>query len=270
MLDIRGYSLRSFTVGAKHERTFSVDTLRGTIADYVLGECGASESPIPEDFYDQVAYADGGGVRLSKRDAPQHFTCTRDRVIVTDSTSEIGQSLAHLSPMLERARHLILGTLQFLDTPNGIFLGFVFEYAETEKKTRERFKHPIAESLSKNLTTLPFTQFDYPAEARVRVAFRRRVAESILRKGLDDYINVILDIQDAPISELWPNAMTPKTDTATEDIRLGTISLDVQVVLDPRRQLTPAMFETHHQLYDSDLRSRLATLLAGVGFVSPE
>ena len=85
-------------------------------------------------------------------------------------------------------------------------------------------------------------------------------------EGKDDFINVILTVKDTSTDELWPTEREKKEDSGVEEPRIRTISVDIQRMLDPRRELAGKLFDIHWEFCQQSLRSRLQELLGEVGF----
>jgi len=264
MLIIPEFKLHSFTVGCKHTRAFSVDNVGGVIADYVLGECGVEDSPLPKGFYDKVGV--GEGVELTGNERTHYFRATRDRVVIAERTSKLGESLNDVEKIVKQAQHLVPGTFAFMNKPKVMFLGMVWEFAEESIKEREKFKHPAAEDLANKVVRLKLGAKEYPSEVNVRISFRKKIPESWVLKGKNDYINVILTIRDASSDELWPPESEKKKASRTEEPRIRMISVDIQRMLDPQRVLTGKLFNVHWEFCQQHLKSRLQGLLEEIGF----
>jgi hypothetical protein len=85
-MQIPKFNLYSFAVGCKYTRCFTVHSVSGTIADYVLGERGATGSPIPEKYYDKISL--GTGVDLFNNEENRHFSVTPDQMMFQEKTLE--------------------------------------------------------------------------------------------------------------------------------------------------------------------------------------
>ncbi len=265
MLDIKGYNLQSFSIGTKHVRAFSFDSCSGVIVDYVLGECGAPESPFPNEFYPRVSSGEGV-VRLHNSDDTASYIVSRDSIVIGERTTSAEDSLADVEGILEKGKHIIPGTLSFMNNPKGRLLGMVWQFTEKTTSERERFKHPVAESISQSLLKFQLKGNEHPAEANGHLVFRKKLARSYLMHGQDDFLNVIINVGDAAVNDLWPETEDTKRRTEIiDDTRIGCVSLDIQVIFDPRRRIPEKAIEGHWEECQR-MKRRLAELLKGVGF----
>ncbi len=247
MLSPSGYKLYSLAFGSMYVRTFLIHDVRGVIANYVLGECGATESPFPADFFTEVSTADNG-LKLTNEDQTCQFSVTSDKVLYLQRTASSSTRIeeAEIANVRARAEHLITGAMQFLQEPNLMYLGMFWDYVRESTKERERYKHPAAEALAKRVLKVDFDDSrEYPAEVSTRVAFRRRLQESAVQQGRNDYINAILHIRDEKLSSLWDKEAKASDAQCDELPRVAALSIDVQRFFDPRRRLDKQMFDTH-------------------------
>lgn len=265
MLNIKGYNLQSFTIGSKHVRAFSLDNCSGVIIDYVLAECGAEKSPFPEEFYNRISFGEGA-IKLKSSNDSASYIVTRDNIALSQKTGSIEEDLGDLEVILRQGKHIIPGTLSFMNNPKAKFLGIVWQFTEEQTKARERFNHPVAEDIYKRLLKFNLQGKEHPSEANARLAFRKKLTNSYLMRGQDDFLNIIVNIGDYAINDLWPDSEDTKPRTQiVEDTRVGYISIDVQVFFDPRRKISEKTIDAH---WDEcfRLKSRIAELLKGVGF----
>ena len=265
MLKIKNYNLQSFTIGSRHVRAFSLDNQSGVIIDYVLAECGAEKSPLPAEFYNRVSFGEGV-VKLSSSDSLASYIVTRDNISLAQKTGSIEKSIDNVETILKQGKHIIPGTLSFMNNPKAKFLGMVWQFTEAQTKIRKKFNHPVAEDISKKLLKFNFHENEYPSEANVRLAFRKKLSNSYLMSGQDDFLNVIINIGDASINDLWPDSEDAKSRTQIiDDTRVGYISVDIQIFLDPRRKISEKMIDVHWEEC-SRLKNRISEMLKGVGF----
>jgi len=265
MLKVKGYNLQSFTIGSKHVRAFSLDNCSGVIIDYVLAECGAEKSPLPAEFYKRVSFGDGA-IKLNSSDDLASYIVTRDNIALSQKTGSIEEGLDDLETILNQGKHIIPGTLSFMNNPKAKFLGMVWQFTEAQTKARERFNHPVAEDISKRLLKFDLQGKEHPSEANARLAFRKKLTNSYLMRGQDDFLNVIINIGDSAINDLWSDSEDTKPRTQiVEDTRVGYISVDAQIFFDPRRKISDKAIDAHWDEC-SRLKSRIAELLKGVGF----
>jgi hypothetical protein len=265
MLKIKGYNLQSFTLGSKHVRAFSLDNFSGVIIDYVLAECGAEKSPFPTEFYNKINFGDGA-IKLNSSDDLASYIVTRDNVALSQITGSIEDDLGDLEDIIRQGKHIIPGTMSFMNSPKAKFLGIVCQFTESQTQKRERFNHPVAEDIYKRLQKINLQAKEHPSEVNVKLAFRKKLSSSYILRGKDDYLNVIINIGDCAINELWPDSEDTKSRTTIiEDTRVGYISIDVQIIFDPRRKLIEKDIDAHWKEFLS-LKIRIAELLEGVGF----
>lgn len=260
-MQIPKYNLYSFAVGCKYTRCFTVQSVSGTIADYVLGERGAKDSPIPEKYYDKISL--GTGVVLSNDEENRRFTVTPDQMVFEEKTLNISKNLESINEFVTKARHLMIGSLSLMKNPTMMFLGMVWTFSETSVGEHERFKHPVAENLLSKILKLQLTPKEHPAEVHAQLTFRKKMEESWIHKELNDYINIILTIRDAPQSELW---VEKETGAVQEKPKIGVISADIQRIFDPQRPLNAKLFDSHLVSCEQIMESRIKDILKGIGF----
>ena len=265
MIKIKDHNLQSFTIGTKHIRCFSIDDCQGVITDFVLAECGADNSPFPSSFYNRITIGEGA-VRLHNPDDTASYAVTRDNISITQRNSKIDEDLDGVEITLKQAKHIIPNTLAFLNNPTAKFLGMVWQFTEKQKHDRDRFKHPVAEEICKRLLKFDIKNKEYPSESHARLAFRKKLSKSYLMKGQDDFLNIIINIGDQAINDLWPDTeeVEPRT-KLIESTRVGCISIDIQIIFDPRRKVSEKEIDAHWSECQS-LKNRIAELLKGVGF----
>lgn len=265
MLNIKGYNLQSFTIGSKHVRAFSLDNCSGVIIDYVLAECGAEKSPLPAEFYKRVNFGEGV-IKLNSFDDAASYIVTRDNISLSQRTGSIEENLDDSETILKQGKHIIPGTLSFMNNPKAKFLGIVWQFTETQAKNRERFNHPVAEDICKKLLKFNLQGKEHPSEANARLAFRKKLTNSYLMRGKDDFLNIIVSVGDCAINDLWPDSEDTKPRTQiVEDTRVGYISIDVQIFFDPRRKISEKAIDAHWKEC-LRLKGRIAELLKGIGF----
>ena len=153
-----------------------------------------------------------------------------------------------------------------MNSPKAKFLGMIWQFTESNKQEREKFKHPVAERICKSLLKLELKGNECPAEAGARIAFRKKLPNSYLVHGQDDFLNVIINVGDIPINELWPETEDTKSRTEVlEDTRIGLISIDIQILFDPLRKVSEKAIDAHWEECHR-MKDRVAQLLKGVGF----
>jgi hypothetical protein len=261
MLEIPNFNLHSFAVGCKYTRCFTVQSVSGTIADYVLGERGAKDSPIPEKYYDKISL--GTGVELFNDEETRRFTVTPDQMVFQEKTSNISKNLETIDEYVTRARHLMIGTISLIKNPTLVFLGMIWTFTENAVGEHERFKHPVAENLLTKILKLQLTPKEHPAEVHTRLTFRKKIDESWILQEQNDYINVILTVRDALQSELW---IEKEEESIKEKPKIGVISVDIQRIFDPQRSLNMRLFDSHLGSCKQLLKSRIEGILKGIGF----
>ena len=263
MFKIKGYNLQSVTVGTRHVRTFSVNDKQGLITDFVLGECGANNSPLPKDYYEIVNIGDG--IQLQDDERTRSFLVNKDRIVLSEKTDKISEDILSLDAIYEKAKYLIPKTYTFLDNPKGIFLGMVLQFAEQDLSERNRYNHPVAELLNEKLLKFSFESKEYPCETNVHLSYRKKTSRGFLMRGVDDYFNIILNIGDTDVNDVWKNTEPKVKDVKSEKTRISLITVDIQIVFDPRRTITEKAFDAH--LDESQRHSqRISSILEGVGF----
>jgi len=267
MLKITGFNLQSFAVGCKHTRAFSVNDVGGVIADYTLGECGVPNSPFPEKFYDRVAIGTGS-VELSTDDSIHSFIVTADKTVLTEKTPQADNSLSDtdVEEIFNRAKHLMPNTLDLIKKPKTIFLGMAWQFAEATYIERERFNHPAAKSIADRIINIKLHNMEHPSEANVRLSFRKVLEKSYFIKGMNDYINVNLNIADTRTSTLWPDKSKDNKQSSNDNPRVAIISVDIQRMFDPCRELAVKSFDIHWQYCQQLLKGRIQALLGEIGF----
>jgi len=263
MLDIKGYNLQSVIVGTKHTRTFSANDKQGLITDFVLGECGAGNSPFIKDYYEAVNIGDG--LQLQDYDKTRSFLVNKDRVVLSEKTKTISDLIPAPLDVYEKAKYLIPKVYNFLDNPPGIFLGIVLQFAEQDLSKRDRYKHPVAEQLNDRLLKFNLESSEYPCESNVHLTYRKKTSRGFLMRGVDDYFNIILNIGDTDVNDVWEDSEPKVKDVKSEKTRISLITVDIQIIFDPRRKITEKTFEAH---WDESQRhtQRISSILEGVGF----
>jgi len=265
MFKIKDYNLQSFTIGSKHVRAFSLDNSSGVIIDYVLAECGMGKSPFPSEFYKRISFGEGA-IKLHSSDETASYIVTRDNIILAQRTESIEEELEGLDIILEQGKHIIPNTLSFMNNPKAKLLGMVWQFTEKQTKKRERFDHPVAEDFYKKLLKFNLQSKEHPSESNVRLAFRKKLLNSHLMRGHDDFLNIIINIRDCVINDLWPDSEDIKHRTEIiDDTRVGLISIDIQVFFDPRRKISEKIIDSHWSECHR-LKNRISELLKGVGF----
>jgi hypothetical protein len=265
MLKIKGYNLQSFTIGSKHVRAFSLDNCSGIIVDFVLAECGAEKSPFPAEFYNRIVSGEGA-IKLHSSDDTASYVVTRDNIALAQRTASIEEELDEHEVILKQSKHIIPGTLSFMNNPKAKLLGMVWQFTESQTRKRERFNHPVAEDTYKKLLKINLQSKEHPSESNIRLAFRKKLSSSYLMYGKNDFLSVIITIGDYNINDLWPNSEETKSRIEiVEDTRVGFISIDIQVLFDPRRKISGKAIDTHWAECHK-FKNRLSELLKGVGF----
>lgn len=269
MFKIKGYNLQSFAIGSKHVRAFSLDNCSGIITDYVLAECGAEKSPFPAEFYKRVSSGEGA-IKLHNADDTASYLVTRDNIVLSQRTASIEEDIEELGVILEQANHIIPGTLAFMNNPKAKLLGMVWQFTEEQTAKRERFNHPIAQDYYKRLLKLDLQSKEHPSETNVHLAFRKKLPSGYLMKEQNDFLNIIINIGDRLINDLWPDTedIKPRTQII-EDTRVGFVSIDIQLFFDPRRKISNKTIEAHWKECHK-LKARILELLKGVGFETKE
>jgi len=265
MLRLKHYNLQSFSLGTKHVRAFSFDSCSGTIVDYVLGECGAEKSPFPAECYPRISSGEGV-VKVHDVADTASYTVTRDNILISERTGSIGDELQNVEGIVKKAKHIIPGTLSFMNNPKAKFLGMIWQYIENKAAKRERFRHPVAEATCEKLLKFILKKgSEFPAEANVRLAFRKRLPSSYLIRGQDDFLNTIVSVGDVAINDIWPETENTRSRSkVVEDTRVGFVSIDVQIRFDPRRKVTEKAIDAHWAECQR-MRKRLGELLTGAG-----
>jgi hypothetical protein len=266
MLKIKGFNQYSVIIGSMHMRAFSADNVTGIITDYVLGEQGAENSPLPKDFYEKVSLGQGT-TQISSKNNTRQFLATRDRLSLSERTLRMEDSFVEEEGIYARAKHLMIGAQAFLRNPKSIFLGMVWQFTEASAQQRERFKHPVAEDLLKKLSKIELDAKCHPSEVGTRLTFRKKVPEGWLLKETNDYINILLAINDVKPIDLWPDEDNVKDEPLSDLPLVTTITVDIQRILDPRVLLTEKLFESHYKFCQQFMNGEMQDLLGRVGFV---
>jgi len=269
MLKIKGYNLQSFAIGSKHVRAFSLDNCSGIIADFVLAECGAEKSPFPTEFYKRISSGEGV-IKLHNSDDTASYVVTRDSIVLTQRTTSIEENLEEMEVILGQVKHVIPGTLAFMKNPKAKLLGMVWQFTEAQTAKRERFNHPIAQDICKRLLKLDLHSKEHPSETNVHLAFRKKLSSGYLMRDQNDFLNIIINVGDRVINDLWPDSEDTKPRTQiVEDTRVGYVSIDIQVFFDPRRKISNKAIEAHWAECQRQ-KDRISELLKGVGFETEE
>jgi len=264
MLTIKNFNLYSFAVGSKHVRAFSINNNSGVIADYVLGICGVQDSPFSEKFYEKVGFGIDG-IEMASRDETQKLLATRDHLLLSERTSKIGQSLSSSDQTFNQAKYVMPNILSFMNKPKAIFLGMVWHYTESQIRPREKWNHPAASDLTGKTIKFPLDSKEHPSEINVRLTYRRKLGESFVTKGKDDYINIIFNVFDANTSELWPSKDEQGSDEENPS-RIMCVSIDVQRMLNPRILLNSQLFDEHLDYCNRTIKPSVKQMLEKIGF----
>jgi hypothetical protein len=264
MLTIKNFDLYSFAVGSKHVRAFSIDNKTGVIADYVLGVCGVPESSFDKGFYEKVAFGPDG-IEMTSQDDTKKFLATRDRLMLSERTSKIGQSLPSIEQIIARAKYVMPNVLSFMNKPKAIFLGMVWHYTESKTRPREKWNHPAARDLMEKTIKFPLDSKEFPSEINMRLTYRRKLGESFVTRGKDDYINIIFNVYDATISEIWPSKDNPISDEENPP-RLMCLSIDVQRMLNPNILLNSQLFDEQWKYCNETIKPSIKLMLEKIGF----
>lgn len=265
MLNIKNFDLYSFSVGSRHVRAFSIDNKTGVIADYVLGICGVPESPFDKGFYEKVALG-VDGIEMTSEDETKKFLATRDRFLLSERTLKIKESLRNPEQVLARAKYVMPNVLSFMNKPKAIFLGTVWHYAESQARPREKWNHPAASDLMANTIKFSLDTKEHPSEINVRITYRRKLAESFVTKGKDDYINIIFNVFDATLSDMWPKKNQTISDEEENPTRIMCLSIDVQRMLNPRILLNPQLFDEQWEYCNQTIKPSMKLMLEKIGF----
>lgn len=202
-------------------------------------------------------------VELLSEDENRRLFVTQDRLFYTQRTK------GHEDQLSETERQTIYGIVEklfpdvlgFLKEPNLRFIGIVWEYVRQFQENRKRFGHPAAEFLTRKTVGLELDQLEFPAEVNTRLAFRRRLEDSVLQKGLNDYINIILTMRDETARTLWPSDQSLSDESSDDPPRAAVVSLDAQRVFDPRNRYRAGMFRSHLAYCEKSVASRVSSLL---------
>ena len=264
-----GFKPYSFAIGSKHARSFIADSVTGTIADYVLGECGAEGSPIPARYFDRVGFGEGG-VEISTNNKARRFAASRDKLVFAKRTVVMDEELEDVEFTLAMAKHLMTGATEFLNKPRVIFVGFVWEFVKKSTKERQRFSNPAAQGLAKRLLKIPLKDTEYPSEVTVRLSFHKRIDQSVLLKDQNDYVNAIITARDVPLTELWPGDDSDESEVGEIEPRRSLLSVDVQRMLDPRRPMTASLLDAHWRYCQSTMKGRTEEIFKEIGLGQEE
>jgi hypothetical protein len=268
MISINGFRLHSLTAGCKYTRTFSVDSARGLIVDHVLGECGAPASPFPDDFYDRVGHGNEGLIELTGQKKSRNLVVTRDNMGITERRDCIDGEEIDEEEIFARAKHIIPSALSFVNNPKAIFIGFAWQFSQDKIHKRGVFTHPCAELIAKKLIKLKLVDQEFPAETNVSLTFRRKIVGSLLKKGEDDYSNIILTISDTNVNALWPSDEPKKRHQTEEDQKAITITVDIQRILKPSREITSSLMQQHWQSSRKILDDRILEIVRGAELIN--
>lgn len=264
MFNIEGFNLQSFVVGCKYTRAFSVDSVRGVIADYVLGERGVEGSPVPQDFYKRIRMGEGG-VELMDKDETHSFSVTTDAMVLSERTSDVGQTLTDIDGTFERAKHLLNGAYILIKKPKAINIGIVWQFVQSSTSERETFRHPAAEFLAEKISPFTLQSQEHTSQINFRLSFRKKTQEGVMNPNINDYINIIFLMRDSKLSELWPTKTEEQENLWDQEKRINSISIDIQRIFNPRKNFAPDSLEDHRQYCESILTSRIKNMLGEIG-----
>ncbi len=264
MLTIKNFNHYSFAVGSKHVRAFSIDNNSGVIADYVLGICSVQESHFPEKFYEKIGFS-ADGIELASTDETQRFIATRDKLLLSERTAKIGQSFPGTQQTFNRAKYIMPNVLSFMNKPKAIFLGMVWQYTESQMRPREKWNHPAASDLMEKTIKFSLDSKEHPSEINVKLTYRRKLAESFVTKGKDDYVNIIFSVFDAKVADLWPSKDERVSEEENQP-RLMCITIDVQRMLNPHILLSPQVFDDHFDYCNKTIKPSIEQMLEKIGF----
>jgi len=147
-----------------------------------------------------------------------------------------------------------------------ICLNAYWQFTKSSTKEREKFAHPAAEALLTKLTKFNLKQTEHPSDMNLRMSFRKQTEEGHVQQDVNDYINIMLHIRDATITELWPMEYREKAYDWDQETRIVTISVDMQRVFDPRKPLTTELIAAHWEYCNRQMDGRISELLGEVGF----
>ena len=266
MFEIPGYNLYSFVVGTQHLRAFSIQSTGGTLIDYVLGEAGAQNSPLPRDYYGKVTRSpDGLSLELTSENASNRLRVSTDRIVLSETSVAPDRPLQDVEGTMRIAQHLFPGLLSYLNNPKVVFLGMVWKYVKNQIHDCSRFGHPPAEYLSTNLLKVTPDQKEYPGDFSLRYAFRKRLPDSLVRKDLNDYMNIILEFKEEERRRLWDNEDKFVEEGETEAPRVVTVQIDGQRKFDPNvSTFTPQLFDNHFKWCREFMFCRFREILRGL------
>lgn len=249
MSNFENYELYSFTVGCKHQRAFSVRSQYGVIADYMLAEACASESPIPRDFFSNVTISPAGdSLSVSTYDGSVSMTLNLDKIFITGKSLQQSQPFTESNQIREIAEHFMPGIFGFLNNPRVQFYGALYAYVHKNMKARSRFDHPAAKHLTKRLSSLPFTNHEYPADFSQRVSFRNRLPDGMVKTEVNDFQNTHLTFKAEKADLLWEPSLEEKQQYQQADTdapAISTVSVDIQHVFRPERDYSNRLLGQH-------------------------
>ncbi|MHB9070764.1 MAG: hypothetical protein ACYC54_10410 [Sedimentisphaerales bacterium] len=264
MLKIKGFNLSSVVIGEKHTRAFSVDNNGGIVADYVLGASCEVDSPFTNGFYGKVAVG-SDGVDMFSDDDTRRLLVTRDRLMVSERTTNINENLQNDAKIFEQAKYIMPPILSFINKPKSAFLGIVWQFTESSVRARDTYNHPAAEELKTKLFKIELDPKEHPSEVNMRIAFRRKLQESWVKAGKNDYSNTSLNVFDIDKKDLWPEKNEKKDDSEIQP-RLVAMSIDVQRILNPKLLLSKEIFDEHWNYCFKTIKPRMQIILEQMGF----
>lgn len=259
MIQPRWFQPHSFIIGLSFDPTFTFEDRKGTIADYVLGEAGAENSPVPKEFFDGVGITKET-VAVGSPNKPHTITAQQNKIVYSYAKKEPSVAPIDTADLIPLASHLIQGVYELLRKPPIQFLGIVWEYAHIPTDKTLRFDHPLARVTAKDYIKVPLLPQEYPITASFRLNFRRRLPEAVSHPGINDFLSAIITLRDAPFKDVYEKAIEPPTEEG-ERPEIGIFSIDIQRFFDPRKRFESKMLNEHMDLATRTFTDRLRSIL---------
>lgn len=259
MISPQGFHPHAFIIGLHFQPAFTFEDVRGTIADFALGECGASDSPLTSrDFFTGVSI-EPSLVRVANDDKSHRLVVSRDRILYAHVKAQPSDASIPEEDSILVASHLLDATYRLLREPPTRFLGIVWDYVRLPSGPTEKFSHEIAKDIADRFININLNSSEYPAQASFRLNFRRRLPQALVRPDIDDFLAVILTLEDTTYKSLYEARGEPNDER--QEVSVGLFRTDVQRHLDPFRRFEEKLIAEHLQSSRNLLHDRLLTLL---------
>ncbi len=267
MISIPNFKLHSLAVGLNHVRSFSINSVSGLIADYILGECGAN-SALPIGHYERVTLSQSQ-IRLKDEDGINLFDSTWDQMTITEKALNRGDELSNYKETIQRAKVIFPKVLKLLNNPYAKFLGIVCTFVmEHPTDEQSRFCHPAADFFSNRMLPYKMNKNEVTSNMSLHHTYRSKIPSSLVSKSVDDYYNINVHFRTEVATNIWKDEKKPKDDVKVEVEKVSVISFDIQRVFDPRRKFDIKTFDNHLKFFNKHLSERIVHILKEINFVA--